>query len=54
MKFRKTVIPGDQLLLEAELKKTRSRTAQVKTTASVGGVVVAEAQICFMLVDAYA
>jgi UDP-3-O-[3-hydroxymyristoyl] N-acetylglucosamine deacetylase/3-hydroxyacyl-[acyl-carrier-protein] dehydratase len=54
VKFRKTVIPGDQLLLEAELKKTRSRTAQVKTTASVGGVVVAEAQICFMLVDAYA
>lgn len=53
VKFRKTVVPGDQLLLEAELKKIRSRTAVVKTTATVAGTVVAEAQICFMIVDAY-
>ena len=53
VKFRKTVVPGDQLILEANLKKMRSRTAQVETKASVAGTVVAEAQIRFMLVDAY-
>jgi UDP-3-O-[3-hydroxymyristoyl] N-acetylglucosamine deacetylase/3-hydroxyacyl-[acyl-carrier-protein] dehydratase len=53
VKFRKTVVPGDQLILEANVKKLRSRTAQIETTASVGGAVVAEAQIRFMLVDAY-
>jgi UDP-3-O-[3-hydroxymyristoyl] N-acetylglucosamine deacetylase/3-hydroxyacyl-[acyl-carrier-protein] dehydratase len=53
VKFRKTVVPGDQLILEAKLKKMKSRTAQVETKASVAGTVVAEAQIRFMLVDAY-
>jgi 3-hydroxymyristoyl/3-hydroxydecanoyl-(acyl carrier protein) dehydratase len=47
------VVPGDQLILEAKLKKMKSRTAQVETKASVAGTVVAEAQIRFMLVDAY-
>ena len=53
VKFRKTVVPGDQLILEANVKRMRSRTAQIETKASVGGTVVAEAQIRFMLVDAY-
>lgn len=53
VKFRKTVVPGDQLILEAELKKLRARTGQVQTKASVDGVVVAEATIRFMIVDAY-
>ena len=53
VKFRKTVVPGDQLILEANLKKLRSRTAQIETKATVGGTLVAEAQIRFMLVDAY-
>jgi UDP-3-O-[3-hydroxymyristoyl] N-acetylglucosamine deacetylase/3-hydroxyacyl-[acyl-carrier-protein] dehydratase len=53
VKFRKTVVPGDQLRLEAEVKKMRSRTAQMATRATVDGKLVAEAIIGFMLVDAY-
>ncbi len=53
VKFRKTVVPGDQLILEAELKKLKTRTGQVQTKASVEGSVVAEASIRFMIVDAY-
>ncbi|MCA9764705.1 MAG: 3-hydroxyacyl-ACP dehydratase FabZ, partial [Gemmatimonadetes bacterium] len=53
VKFRRTVVPGDQLILEAELKKMKSRTGQVQAKASVDGNVVAEATIRFMIVDAY-
>ncbi len=53
VKFRKTVVPGDQLILEVELKKLRSRTGQVQGRASVDGQPVAEALIRFMIVDAY-
>jgi len=53
VKFRKTVVPGDQLILEAELKKLRSRTGQVQARALVEGQVVAEATLRFMIVDAY-
>jgi UDP-3-O-[3-hydroxymyristoyl] N-acetylglucosamine deacetylase / 3-hydroxyacyl-[acyl-carrier-protein] dehydratase len=53
VRFRKTVGPGDQLRLEAEVKKIRSRTAQMATRATVDGKLVAEATIGFMLVDAY-
>jgi UDP-3-O-[3-hydroxymyristoyl] N-acetylglucosamine deacetylase / 3-hydroxyacyl-[acyl-carrier-protein] dehydratase len=53
VRFRKTVGPGDQLRLEAEVKKMRSRTAQMVTRATVDGKLVAEATIGFMLVDAY-
>jgi UDP-3-O-[3-hydroxymyristoyl] N-acetylglucosamine deacetylase/3-hydroxyacyl-[acyl-carrier-protein] dehydratase len=51
VKLRKAVIPGDQLVLEAEAVKVRARTGQVNTKATVEGKVVAEAQIKFMLVD---
>jgi len=52
VKFRKTVIPGDQLILEAELKRLRERSAQVQVRATVDGKPVTEATIRFMLVDA--
>ncbi len=51
VKFRRPVIPGDQLLLEAEAVRVKSRTGQVNTRALVDGELVAEAQIKFMLVD---
>ena len=41
------------MILEAEVKKLKSRTGQVQAKASVEGVVVAEALIRFMFVDAY-
>jgi len=51
VKLRKAVVPGDQLILEAEAVKVHARTGQVNTKATVEGKVVAEAQIKFMLVD---
>jgi len=52
VKFRKTVVPGDQLILEAELKRFRERTAQVQVKATVDGKTVTQATIRFMIVDA--
>ncbi|MFH1718628.1 MAG: UDP-3-O-acyl-N-acetylglucosamine deacetylase [Planctomycetota bacterium] len=51
VKLRKSVVPGDQLILTSETIKLRSRTAHCKCKAMVGDVVAAEAQIRFMLVD---
>ncbi|MHC4323330.1 MAG: UDP-3-O-acyl-N-acetylglucosamine deacetylase [Planctomycetota bacterium] len=51
VKLRKSVVPGDQLILIAETNRLRKRTAQCQCKAMVGDVVVAEAQIKFMLVD---
>ncbi|MFH0771159.1 MAG: bifunctional UDP-3-O-[3-hydroxymyristoyl] N-acetylglucosamine deacetylase/3-hydroxyacyl-ACP dehydratase [Candidatus Omnitrophota bacterium] len=50
VKFRKSVIPGDQLILETEVMKLRSKTVQVKATATVEGKVVAEGELMFALV----
>ncbi len=50
-KMRKTVVPGDQLILIAEVDKVRSRAAKCNCTAMVGDDIVAVAQLKFMLVD---
>jgi len=50
IKFRKTVVPGDQLLIEVETGKIRSRTGTVYAKAFVDGKVVAEAELMFALV----
>ncbi len=44
-KFRKPVIPGDQLRLEAELTKLRKKVAFLKGEAYVDGEIVAEGEI---------
>ncbi len=51
VKLRRAVVPGDQLILTAETLRSRKRTAQCKCRAMVGNVLVAEAEIKFMLVD---
>lgn len=51
VKFRKTVVPGDQLRIEAEAVRVKSRTGEVKAVATVEDKVVSEAYIRFMLVD---
>ena len=51
VKLRKPVVPGDQLVLIAETVRLRRRTAHCRCQAMVGDVVVAEAEIKFMLVD---
>ena len=50
-KFRKPVVPGDQLMLEVVVGKIRSRTGQVITKAYVDGKVVCEADLMFAFVD---
>ncbi|MDO8603325.1 MAG: bifunctional UDP-3-O-[3-hydroxymyristoyl] N-acetylglucosamine deacetylase/3-hydroxyacyl-ACP dehydratase [Candidatus Omnitrophota bacterium] len=52
VKFRKTVVPGDQLRLEVEVIKLKSKTGQVHTKALVDSEVVSEADLMFALVDA--
>jgi UDP-3-O-[3-hydroxymyristoyl] N-acetylglucosamine deacetylase/3-hydroxyacyl-[acyl-carrier-protein] dehydratase len=52
VKFRKAVRPGDQLLLEAESLRVRTSTGHVRGVARVGGEMVAEAEIKFILTDA--
>jgi beta-hydroxyacyl-ACP dehydratase FabZ len=51
VKYRKPVVPGDQLLMRADIEKIRGRIGQVWATASVDGEVVTEARIKFSLVD---
>ncbi|MEI8350458.1 MAG: UDP-3-O-acyl-N-acetylglucosamine deacetylase [Candidatus Omnitrophota bacterium] len=51
VKFRKTVVPGDQLILEVVAGKIRSKSGTVYTKASVDGKLVAEAELMFALVD---
>ncbi len=46
-KFRKPVLPGDQLIMEVEILKARSRIAQVSAKGKVDGQVVVEAELMF-------
>jgi len=50
-KFRKPVRPGDQLRMEMKVLRSRATMAKVSGTATVAGVVVAEAEILCVLAD---
>jgi UDP-3-O-[3-hydroxymyristoyl] N-acetylglucosamine deacetylase/3-hydroxyacyl-[acyl-carrier-protein] dehydratase len=50
-KFRKTVVPGDQLVIEVVAGKVKSKTGTVYTKAFVDEKVVAEAELMFALVE---
>jgi beta-hydroxyacyl-ACP dehydratase FabZ len=50
-KFRKIVLPGDQLVLDVVAGKIKSKTGQVFAKALVDGRVVAEAELMFALVQ---
>ena len=52
VKFRRPVIPGDQLLLEVTAVRVKSRTGEVVGRATVQNELAAEGTIRFMLVDA--
>ena len=52
VKMRHPVVPGDQLILEANAVRVKSRTGHVRCSAYVGDKTAAEADIKFMLVDA--
>lgn len=51
VKFRKTVVPGDALVLEVEAIKVKSKIGQVRGQAKVSGKIVAEADLMFALVE---
>ena len=51
VKLRKSVVPGDQLILIAETARLKKTMAQCRCTAMVGDTLAAEAQIRFMLID---
>ena len=51
VKFRKLVNPGDQLRMEVEVLRDRSRTAVLRGVATVGSEVVAEAEMTFSFLD---
>ena len=52
VRFRRAVVPGDQLRIEIEATKVRSKMGQGAAVAKVGNHKVAEALLTFTLVDA--
>ena len=51
VRFRRPVVPGDQIRFELEMLKVRSRSCKMQGRATVDGVLVAEATLMSMLVD---
>ncbi|MFN9125088.1 MAG: UDP-3-O-acyl-N-acetylglucosamine deacetylase [bacterium] len=51
VKLRRPVVPGDQVVLEAENMRATARTGHLKCRAMVGDKVAAEAELRFMMVD---
>lgn len=51
VKFRRPVVPGDQLILELDLVQGRSRRGKLKGVARVDGRVAAEATILGQVMD---
>jgi len=50
-RFRRPVVPGDQLILECEVLHRRATTVKMRGVAKVNDAVVAEADLLSMLVD---
>ena len=52
VKWRKPVVPGDTLIIEMELTKTRGKIGKARGVCKVGNEIVSEAEVTFMLRDA--
>lgn len=50
-KFRRPVVPGDQLRIEAEIVSLKMRTCKCRARALVDGALCAEAELMSVLVD---
>jgi len=50
-RFRKPVVPGDQLIMECEVLQRRAGTVRVRGVARVADAVVAEAELLSVMVD---
>jgi UDP-3-O-[3-hydroxymyristoyl] N-acetylglucosamine deacetylase/3-hydroxyacyl-[acyl-carrier-protein] dehydratase len=51
VKWRNPVRPGDTLMIDVELTKTRGKIGKAKGVCSVQGTVVSEAEVTFMLIE---
>jgi UDP-3-O-[3-hydroxymyristoyl] N-acetylglucosamine deacetylase/3-hydroxyacyl-[acyl-carrier-protein] dehydratase len=51
VKWRKPVRPGDSLVIEVELTKSRGKIGKARGVCSVDGEPVSEADVTFMLID---
>lgn len=51
VKFRRQVVPGDQLILEAEILRLKNRFCHLKGRATVEGEVAAEGELSASLID---
>jgi UDP-3-O-[3-hydroxymyristoyl] N-acetylglucosamine deacetylase/3-hydroxyacyl-[acyl-carrier-protein] dehydratase len=49
VKWRKPVVPGDTLIIEVELTKIRGKIGKARGVCKVGGEIVSEAGVTFML-----
>lgn len=49
VKWRKPVLPGDTLIIEVELTKSRGKIGKAKGVCKVRGEIVSEAEVTFML-----
>ncbi|MDW8343918.1 MAG: bifunctional UDP-3-O-[3-hydroxymyristoyl] N-acetylglucosamine deacetylase/3-hydroxyacyl-ACP dehydratase [Verrucomicrobiae bacterium] len=52
VKWRKPVRPGDQLIIEVEMAKSRGKIGRAHGVCKVGDEVVSEAEVMFSVVDA--
>ena len=52
VKWRKPVRPGDTLVIDVELTKSRGKIGKATGVCTVDGEIVSEAQVTFMLIDA--
>ena len=50
-RFRRPVVPGDQLVLDVECIQRRSNSARIRGVATVDGNIVAEAEILSVMGD---
>ena len=51
VRWRKPVRPGDTLIIDVELTKSRGKIGKAKGTCLVNGETVSEAEVTFMLID---
>ncbi len=51
-RFRRQVVPGDELILHAEMSRLSARAGKGSGTASVGDEVATQCDLMFVIVDA--
>ena len=51
-RFRRQVVPGDELVIEVELGRMSARAGKGSGTASVGGKVATACELMFVFADA--